>query len=381
MPRVIIIGGGIGGLTTAVAFLRRGWEVSVHEVAQELRPVGKGIWVPVNAMQVLARLGLAEAILAKGCSLRSVEVQTIFGAVLSKIDLNELRVRFGYSIVSILRADLVAALAGALPSGMLCLGSRFVHFAQEADRVRAQFEDGPEETADLLVGADGIHSRVREQLFPGVALRYSGQTCLRGVAEIELPPELAGTCREIWGGRNRFGFSAVGPRQVYWFAPQLAPVGETDPVESRMERLLAAYVDFPEPVDAILRATRGEETIRTDLSDFAPIPGWHRGRVVLVGDAAHAMTPNLGQGGAQAMEDALVLADQMSQRLSGMEALKGFEERRMPKVRWIVNTARTFGQISHWQNPIARWLRDAALRSTPQSVERKQMERLYSIDG
>jgi 2-polyprenyl-6-methoxyphenol hydroxylase-like FAD-dependent oxidoreductase len=288
-------------------------------------------------------------------------------------------VRFGFGIVSILRADLVAVLANAIPSGVLHLGSRFVRFAQESAGVRAWFEDESEELADLLVGADGIHSRIREQLFPGVALRYSGQTCFRGIAEIELSRELAEACREIWGGKNRFGFSAVGTCQVYWFAPQLAPAGQTDPLDSRMQRLRETYGEFPEPVCEILAATRAENTIRTDLFDFPPIPSWRQGRVVLLGDAAHAMTPNLGQGGAQAMEDALVLADQVTRAQSLSESLQNYERLRMPKVRWIVNTAWTFGKISHWQNPLARWVRDAAIRSTPHSVERKQMERLYSI--
>ena len=380
MARVIIVGGGIGGLTTALAFCRKGWEVSVHEATPELAPVGKGIWVPINAMQVLERLGLAKQISDRGWPLQAIELGTVTGAAISTLRLDELALKYGYTITSIRRADLVEALANALPSGVLHLGRRFTHFVQDSAQVCAHFEDGPEERGDLLVGADGIHSRVREQLFPGVRLRYSGQTCFRGIAEIALSEELAGTCREIWGGKNRFGFAAVGPRQVYWFAPQLSPPGVRDPLEARKTMLAQRYSDFPDPIPKILADTRTDEILRTDLFDFSPIPSWCGERVALIGDAAHAMTPNLGQGGAQAIEDAFVLAEQCGQAASLGAALGNYERMRMPKVKWIVNTAWNFGQLAHWQNPLARWVRDAGIRWTPKSVERKQMERICGLD-
>jgi len=380
MARVIVIGGGIGGLATAVAFGRKDWDVSVHEAAPELHPIGKGIWVPINAMQVLGRLGLAERVSDTGWPLQSVELRTTSGTLLSIMELNELRAKYGYTIVSIRRAELVEILSNALQPGILRLGSQFTHLTQESTRVRVHFKDGSEETADLLVGADGIDSRVREQLFPQVTLRYCGQTCFRGISEICLPRVLASTCREIWGGRNRFGFSAVGPGHVYWFAPQLSPPGVEDSLDLRMERLLDSYRRFPDPIADILAAAKVEETIRTDLFDFSPISGWSKHNVVLLGDAAHAMTPNLGQGGAQAVEDAYVLAEQCGRATSIADALRHYESIRMPKAKWIVKTSWNLGQVSHWQNRTARWGRDAALRWTPSSIQQKQLDRLYSLN-
>ena len=381
MARVIVIGGGIGGLATAIAFCRKGWDVSVYEASPELRPIGKGIWMPINAMQVLERLGLAARVSETGWPLQLIELRTASGTLLSTIKVNEMAPRYGQSIVSILRADLVNILAKALAPQVLRLGSEFTHFSQESNQVRVHFKDGSEETADLLVGADGIHSRVREQLFPGVKLRYSGQTCFRGVSEFALPDGLASTCREIWGGRNRFGFSAVGPRQVYWFAPQLSPPGVEDSIDLRMDRLLNSYREFPSPVPEILAAANAGDTIRTDLFDFPPISSWSRNNVVLLGDAAHAMTPNLGQGGAQAIEDAFVLAEQFEKAESITQAIGSYERIRMPRVNWIVKTAWSFGQMAHWQNPLARWARDSALRWTPSSVTQKQEDQLYNFDN
>jgi 2-polyprenyl-6-methoxyphenol hydroxylase-like FAD-dependent oxidoreductase len=380
MPRAVVIGGGIGGLTTAIALCRKNWDVSVHEATSELRPVGKGILVPNNAMQVLGRLGLAGRVSEIGWPIRCFELGTASGTILSTTKLNELPARYGHSIIAIHRAELVEALAHALPPEVLHLGSQFTHFTQESTQVRAHFKDGSEETADLLVGADGIHSRVREQLFPQVTLRYSGQTCFRGMSEVALPEGLARTCREIWGGRDRFGFAAMGPRRVYWFAPQISPPSLEDSLDSRMERLFNSYGKFPDPIPAILAAARAEDTIRTDLFDFRPISRWSRDNVALLGDAAHAMTPNLGQGGAQAIEDAFVLAEHCGQAGSVAETLKDYERIRMAKAKWIVKASWTFGQVSHWQNPMARWTRDSVIRWMPSWMRYKQMDQLNSLN-
>jgi len=380
MPRAIIIGGGIGGLTTAIALCRKNWDVSLHEVTPELRPVGKGIMVPDNALQVLERLGLAGRVYEIGWPIRSFELGTASGTILSTLKLNEPGSRPGHSIVALHRAELVQVLVNALPPEVLHLGSRFTHFTHESNQVRAHFKEGSEETADLLVGADGIHSRVRAQLFPQVALRYSGQTCFRGITEFALPEVLSSTCRETWGGRNRFGFSAVGTRRVYWFAPQISPPGLDDSPDLRIERLLDSYGKFPDPIPGIIAATRAEDTIRTDLFDLRPISRWSRGNVALLGDAAHPMTPNLGQGGAQAVEDAFVLAEQCAQARSIAEALAGYESIRMAKAVWIVKASWTFGQVSHWQNPLARWTRDSVIRRMPSWMRYKQMDQLNSLN-
>jgi len=379
MARLLVIGGGIGGLTTALAFARLNWDVTVHEAAEKLRPVGKGIWVPINAMRVFAALGLAERISQACCPLRSVELRTAAGTEISTMKLEDLVARFGHTIVSIHRAKLIEILAGAMKPGVLQLGSQFTHFTQKQNRVHAYFADGSELIADVLVGADGIHSRVREQLFPGIRLRYSGQTCFRGVSDFALPEHLSHTCQEIWGGKNRFGFSPVGPRQVYWFAPQLAPAGAVEPADSQGSSLIDSYRHFPSPVPEILAATRIEDIIRTDLFDFPPIAHWLENNVVLLGDAAHAMTPNLGQGGAQAIEDAYILATQFARSLSIAEALTSYERIRILKAAPIVKASWTFGKIAHWQNPFAQWARNAAIRWTPHSIQQKQLDNLYRI--
>jgi 2-polyprenyl-6-methoxyphenol hydroxylase-like FAD-dependent oxidoreductase len=378
--RALIVGGGIGGLTAAIALLQKGWTVSVCEAAPELLPIGKGIWVPTNAMQALDRLGVATAVAKAGWSLERIELCSVDGSVLTTIDLNQVKARYGHTTISIQRSALVECLAARLPSGVLKPGRCFVSFDTAGNRIEVRFADGSNEACELLVGADGIHSRVRDQLFPGVTLRYSGLTCYRGVSDLTLSDDLVTACREVLGGTSRFGYSAVGRRRVYWFAPTLAPAGGRDSADGLSGKLTELYARFPSPVPEILAAADNKEIIRTDLFDFPPIAEWHRGNVVLLGDAAHAMTPNLGQGGAQAIEDAYVLADQLAKAASIPEALAAYQRIRRPKAAWIVNTAWTYGRISHWNNPIAVRLRDLAFRSTPPGVTWKQLDRIYGLN-
>ena len=377
--KIMIIGGGIGGLTTAVSLRHFGFEPHVYESASEIRPVGKGIWLPTNAMLVMERLGLADTLADQGVPLDAIQLEDKSGTVLQTIDLQQVRQRFGRTTTSIMRADLQASLAAALPPDSIHLNKRCVSVTQDADRVTVQFDDETAVSADLVIGADGIRSNVREAVQPNVPLRYAGQTCYLGIAAMNMPHTHRQTVREIWGGDLRFGYSAVGPNKIYWFAPQTAPAsGQPAP---KMQTLLAQqYADFPDPVAEIIRHTAEADIMRVDLNDFAPLPTWHSGRVLLLGDADHAMTPNLGQGGAQAIEDGLALAQFLSQSASMPAALEQFVALRQPKTSRIVKTAWRFGQIAHLRQPLLRQLRNLAFRLTPHRIKQQQVEAIYQLN-
>jgi 2-polyprenyl-6-methoxyphenol hydroxylase-like FAD-dependent oxidoreductase len=381
MLKVLVIGGGIGGLAAGLALRRRGIEAEVYEAAPELRPVGKGIWVQTNAMQVLDRLGLSGAVRGAGWPLARIQVRDAAGRVLMDVDLAPFEARYGHPTVSIHRAELVRVLADALPAGTLRLGRRYAGHTADARGVTVRFDDGTEARGDVLVAADGIRSAVREHLVPGVTLRYGGQTCYRGVADMDLSADLARSCWEVWGDHARFGFSGIGPGQVYWFGPVPAPAGEPAPtgaaLRAELDRL---YAGFPGPIPEIVRRTPVGEVIRTDIHDFRPIRRWWGGRVVLLGDAAHAMTPNLGQGGGQAIEDGYVLATALAEKPTPAEAFAEYQRVRMPKARWVVDTARRFGRMAHLRGRFARRLRNTAVRLTPRWVNDRMMNRLYALD-
>ncbi len=381
MSRVLVIGGGIGGLTLAVALRAKGLDAEVYEAAPALKPVGKGIWVPTNAMQVLGRIGLADAVTAEGCSLQRIQVRTTGGATLMDVDVTRFAVKYGHPTISIHRADLVRVLSDALPPGTVHLGKRLVDFSPAGESVTARFADGGAATGDVLVGADGLRSLVRDKLFPGVGLRYGGQTCYRGAAGMTLPPDLGRTCWEVWGGAARFGFSAVGRGEVYWFAPVSAPAGSPLPSGPALtDELDARYAGFPFPIPEILRNTPPEEIIRTDLYDIPPIARWWAGRVALLGDAAHATTPNLGQGGAQAVEDAYVLADRLAALISPEKAFAEYQRLRKPKADWVARTARRLGKAAHWRLAPLRWVRDCALRLTPCWLNDRQVDTMLRLN-
>ena len=361
---VIIIGGGIAGLTTAIALKQRGIRARVFEAARGFGPAGKGIWMSPNAMQVLQRLGLARQVADAGVALERVEIIDQKDGLLQTLDLRPIRDRFGHTTISIHRAALHRILQSQLSRKTLRLGKPCRGVTVYDDAVVARFQDGSEAAGDLLIGADGLRSFVRSAVEPGSRLRYSGQSCYLGVASLALPEESLHVAREIWGGAARFGYSAIGPDQVYWYAPFNAPARGETPVDKLLDELLARYADFPDPALELIRHTPPENIIRTDLFDLAPLTRWWRDRVVLVGDAAHAMTPNLGQGAAQAMEDAWVLAQELARGEELNRALAAYQQRRQARVNRVVKQSRGLGKLAHQRYALIRKARNALMRSS-----------------
>ncbi len=227
-------------------------------------------------------------------------------------------------------------------------------FEQDGEGVRATFSNGEESQADLLIGADGIHSRVREQLTGKLALRYSGYTAWRGIAPT---PDKAFQSGETWGKGRRFGLVPLSGEKVYWFATDNRPEGETDDPARRQAELLELFAGWHYPVPELIGTTPRGDILRNDIFDLPPLKKWSVGRVTLLGDAAHAMTPNLGQGACQAIEDAVTLAGCLTRFEEVSEALARYEALRRPRTARITRQARQVGEIGQWGHPAAVWLR------------------------
>jgi 2-polyprenyl-6-methoxyphenol hydroxylase-like FAD-dependent oxidoreductase len=378
IDEILIIGAGIGGLAAATALQQHGFDAQVFEAAPMLEATGAGILVPPNGMSVLDRLGLADAVLASGVALDRMELQDLHAGLLQAVDGAATAARLGFPIVAVRRSDLQRILVSALRAGSLQLSKRLVRFDSDGHTVRAHFTDRSEALGRLLIGADGIRSTVRQQLFPGASLRYSGQTCFRGLGALQLPAELRQGAREIWGGAMRFGFARVDAETVYWFAPFISPAEARTPPAELKHRLMEKYVSFPDAVTAAIEATPPETILQTDLHDLAPIQHWTEGNLGLLGDAAHAATPNLGQGGAQALEDALCLASRIHRLGMSSQALRAYERARMRRTRRIARVSWNLGRIAHWENPALQALRNAALRSIPAKVKQRQTSALFT---
>jgi 2-polyprenyl-6-methoxyphenol hydroxylase-like FAD-dependent oxidoreductase len=329
-------------------------------------------------MQLLGRLGVADAVVAAGVLVEGGELHDARAGLLQRVDFSDTTARYGAPTVAIHRQRLHAVLAAALPPDRLHLAAKCVGVETTEGRARIRFADGGAVDAGLAVGADGLRSIARAHVAPAARLRYSGQTSWRGIADFALPAGTV-TSREIWDAGRRFGYAPVAPGEIYWFATLDAPAGEADPPLGAVARLAQRFAAFPDPVGALIAATDAERVVRTDMHDVEPFRGWSRGRVVLLGDAAHATTPNLGQGAAQAIEDAWVLADRVAALGTGDAALRAYEAVREPRARHVTLRSRQLGRVAHAAHPLARALRNAALRWTPASVARREMDRTYRI--
>lgn len=324
---VAVVGAGIGGLSTAIALSRAGWRVRVFERSSGMSETGAGIWIPPNAMQIFSFLGMAHAIQRSGVEILSAELRDYHGRVLQRV---ETKGSNGFSNVAIHRQTLQAILVEyAARAADIRYGHELVGVQQDHSRVLLEFLNGVRHEPDIAVGCDGIHSAVRESLFPEVHPRYSGQTSWRAVVHAQLPNEFSGRSIEIWAPGARFGCSRISENQVYWYATADAPEGGSETAEQAKARLLRRAALFPAPVGELVSATAPGAIIRTDLSDVPSLANWHQGRVVLLGDAAHATTPNLGQGAAQAVEDSCFLAQTLTSdewRRTGTHSIREKED-------------------------------------------------------
>jgi len=374
--KTIIIGGGIAGLTTAIALEQIGFETAVYEASPQLSVAGAGIWMATNAMQVFHRLGLAEEVNAQGVSLDRIEVADHKMKSIQATEQLLFVETFGYSVTSILRSRLRDILVSHYGKEIHC-SKKLQRVQEDGEGVAAFFEDGTSAIGDILIGADGIHSATRQQLFPSARIRYAGQTCWRGIAPISLQAPLEKACVETWGKDYRFGLSVISDTEVYWFAVAKAPEGQRDE-GNRKAKLTKMYAGFGDPIPAIIAATPETSIIRNDISDLKPIPKWYQGRICLIGDAAHATTPNMGQGGGQAVEDAWFLSQILKEESQPELAFKRFQDKRRKKVDQVVRTSWQIGKIAHL--PFGQGLRNFLLRKTPKALAEKQMLALYNID-
>ncbi len=355
---VSIIGGGIGGLATASALQRQGIGVTVFERNPELREIGAGLTLWANGVQVLRSLGLGDALAAVSARLTHFECWSWRGRRLGSMRLDTIERRVGAPSVGIHRADLLRLLAGEVSQGSIQVQAHCVGFRAEPEHVVARFDDGREQQTDLLVGADGLYSVIREQLLGKAPPRYSGYTCWRGVALFEEQHVSPGISSETWGRGRRFGMLPIGNGRVFWYATLNCPAGEQDREGERKKNLLRLFGGRRHPIGSLIEATDEQAILRNDLFDRTPVRNSGRGRVTLLGDAAHPPTPNLGQGACQALEDALVLAGCLSDQRELVAALRAYEARRRKRSAAIIEQSALVGKIGQWEQPLLCSLRD-----------------------
>lgn len=327
--RVLIVGGGIAGLSLDLALRDGQWQVELAERGEGWSRLSAGLAVQPNAMRALRSLGIAVAVERAGTVIRRFQYLDQHGALLCDIDLDDLWGDVG-PFVGITRAALHDAL---LPdSGRCRTGLSATSVAQHDGRVWVTFDDAAVAAYDLVVGADGINSAVRRSAVGHSPSIYTGQMAWRSVARMR-PDALEGV--QFWLGRDQFfGLCPAGEGITYGFGNVTCPFRH-DPIDGRKRRLAERFADFGVPVQEYLTAVECDNAIHCAPVEWLPEVVWGNGRVVLIGDAAHAMSPMMGQGGCMAIEDALVLADELRRARGIPAALAAFTERRRPRVGWV----------------------------------------------
>jgi 2-polyprenyl-6-methoxyphenol hydroxylase-like FAD-dependent oxidoreductase len=367
---IVIVGAGIGGLVFARALERAGLEARVFERAPAFAPVGAGILVQTSALLALRTLGLDEPVLASGCEVVLGLGLTSKGKILQSTRMDFLKDELGAGVVAIHRARLHEILASSLERTTVTLGKDCVGFDDDGTGVALHFSDGSSERGALLVGADGLRSAVRKGLRGDEPLRYAGYTSWRGIAQ-RVPGAEDGRVAELWGRGLRFGYAAIGANEIYWFAVANAKEGERD--DDAHHAVVERFRDFADPVPALIGATAKERVFRTDIHDRPPIASWSLGRVTLLGDAAHPTTPNLGQGGCMAIEDAVTLARCLATNDTHDAAFSAYERLRVARTSRIVDASYGFGRIAQLDGVVSTALRNLAMKLTPASVVEKKL--------
>jgi 2-polyprenyl-6-methoxyphenol hydroxylase-like FAD-dependent oxidoreductase len=360
----VIVGGGLGGLATAIALTGRGWQVRLLERAPAFTEVGAGISLWANAMRALDAIGVGDRVRALGQEEISGGLRYRTGRWLSRPDGAELTRRYG-PVLILHRADLLHALCDAVPAGVLEPATTVDSVAQTAAGVTVG-SGGVAYEADLVVAADGLRSTVRGLVWPDApGPRYAGYTAWRAVVP---RPHGFSSAGETWGDGTRFGFAPMPGNRAYWYATANASEGAFAR-DGELAELHRRFGTWPEPIPSLLAAVSSAvPVLRNDIYELSDQDRFVGGRVALLGDAAHAMTPNLGQGACQALEDAATLAAVLDQQPSIVEALARYDALRRPRTQAIVRQSRQMGAMGQWRSRPAVVARNLLLPLIPPSL-------------
>ncbi|MFJ3964602.1 FAD-dependent oxidoreductase [Streptomyces sp. NPDC090036] len=396
----VVVGAGIGGLTSAVALHRRGWDVTICERAPEPPATGAGIGLAPNALHALYAVGVDVSRAIGGSVPATMGVRRPDGRWLTRAGTADMRARYGTAPLAVPRPALTAALAAALPPSALRYGTEVTGVDDAEGRPTVRTAAGPDLPADLVVAADGIHSPLRRAHFPAhPGLHYIGETAWRTI--VDAPDLRIPAMSETWGPGRRFGVTPLVDGSYYLYATAVVPPG-TGFADPRTE-LRQRFGSWHEPIPALLdRVGRlgPSEVLRNDLYDLAaPLPRLHHGRIAWLGDAAHAMAPNLGQGGCQAIEDAVILAallpaggepgdggsggDGDREGVDGVDAavpaaLAAYTAARRDRTDAVRLRARRVGRLGVLRNPVVVAVRDLAVRATPARLALRGMDDLFN---
>lgn len=373
--RILIAGGGIGGLATALALQRLGFSPTVCERAPVLKEVGAGLLLSPNGVRALDFLGLREKATVRSRIITEWRILNRAGRCLQRMR----PTRASLPALSLHRADLQLLLAEAVVPTSLRLGSTVQRVEQSDRGIDVFLSTGEKLSADALIGADGLRSAVRAARFGEENPTYSGYIGWRGVSPW-IPPEYQSSyLSESWGEGKRFGISPMGNGRCYWYATATRPEDSSENGADRHSELLNLFGHWHAPISALIKSTPPEQIVVNAIYDRPAQHPWSDRAITLLGDAAHPMTPNLGQGACFALEDACVLSRCVAASGDFKTAFESYERARRSRADSVQRRSRWLGKLIQLESPVATRLRDLSLLLTPNLLADLSMRPLFSF--
>jgi 2-polyprenyl-6-methoxyphenol hydroxylase-like FAD-dependent oxidoreductase len=373
--KILINGGGIAGLTCAIALQKLGIETSVYESTPEIKPVGAGLVIQSNAIRALEYLGIEDKIIDAANPINQIAIIDEKANVIKKQKPSSIN-RELFAGLAIHRHTLHQILKSYLPENLLFTSKKAISFWNKDGKVILQFEDGSNVEGDFLISADGINSNIRLQLLPDSKPRYAGYICWRSI--IDNCDLKISEATETWGSKGRFGIVPINGNKIYWYATINCNQFDVKINHYNLKNIKEHFSDYHSPIPEILEKSFNEKLIKNPICDIKPLNQFAFEKVLLIGDAAHATTPNLGQGACQAIEDVMVLHQEIASGKDVESAFKSFEKRRTEKARYIINTSRKLGSIAQIENKFLISLRNIVFKLTPDFVTEHQFKKIYN---
>ncbi|WP_224996406.1 FAD-dependent monooxygenase [Cesiribacter sp. SM1] len=370
--KIGIIGGGIGGLTLALTLEHFGFSnYRIFEQAPAFKEIGAALSVWPNALRVYRKIGVYEQLIPYWGEIEAAYIKTSSGRVLSQV-----KPQYDLPAVCMHRADLHAVLLKNVPPDRLFPAHPLAEFRQEEKgAVVVNFEQQEQQTFDLLLGADGIHSRVRQQIIGDGTPIYRGYNIWRGVAALDVPQ---GYGSETWGRGARVGIVPIKGNSFGWWATLNEQEAESDEPEGTLRKLKRLFGGWHYPIPHLF--DNSQNIIKNPLGDRLPRKGWSRGRVTLLGDAAHPTTPNLGQGACMAIEGAYLLSHCLHHYSAYEQAFAQYEKLHYPRTKEVIEQSLLNGRMGQLEHPLLVALRNGAVSLMPDKLSAKMLDKYFSYD-
>ena len=371
-----IIGAGIAGLTSAIMLEKSGYDVRVFEADEQVRGIGAGMGLASNAIKAFEYLNLDQEVISISNHLTDFEISDSQGKTILSADTERIKQSYDADNYAVHRADLHGLLLEKISPEKILTNKKLVKLKVVDGKVEIEFEDGTLGKFDFLIGADGVNSRVRQLFLPKSQPRYAGYWCWRGV--VENANQHLHKSVETWGEKGRFGITPLTQNRIYWYACVNSNL-EDGIDRYGLNELKIRFRNYHRQIPELLEQTKTKDLISTPIVDIKPIDRFHFGNVLLIGDAAHATTPNLGQGACMAIEDVAVLQDELLKN-DWHTACSNFEKRRLKRTHYITKTSNFAGKIAQSENKTLNFLRNHLIRILPDSMSQSQLKRLLEED-